>query len=329
MPVLTIAVTYHNESEETINRLFESIDFQAGVDFKEIRIIVVNDTESPLDIDFSKYINICRSIEYIRSDYQNNIGLSRQTAIDRCSTKYIMFCDCDDMLSDALVLYEIVNRISSNKDVYTFDFLQEYPFMNSYRYMQKGANTTWCFGKVYNVDFLKKHNIRFSPKLRYHEDTYFNHLVAFYRPTQENLNMAGYIWKYNKSSITRANNHAYSHNSFDEYLDAIDLCLDEFMKVGIEDEQTQNEINHLMFSVIGDMYNRIQSYMDMYSESTKVLEKRLAKFINKYDHDLMCCSYEARPAINDGISQYKSQYNMPDETFIEFINRIMKENEIK
>lgn len=325
MKKLTLAITYHNEPFDVVRGLMESIDSQLGIDLSDVEFLIMNDTVEPVDIDLNPYVNIKDNARIVLSDVKNNIGLSRQCAIDNCTSPYIMFCDCDDSLSNVLVLSEIISGLATCKDLYHFDFLEEHISNGKNVYTQKGANTTWCFGKVYNVDFIRRNNIRFSEKLKYHEDTYFNHVFMFCLPTQENLNMVGYVWKNNVNSITRSNDHGYAVTSISEYIDSLDYCIEEFWSRGetAVDANMIDSINHLIYSVIGEVYGRVQTFKDKSPEGASIIEARLAKFIEKYDPQFGCFATKSSLAVNDGIRNALYKWTIPTETFYDFVSRIM------
>lgn len=227
--MISIIIPHHYEDKEKIKPLMTSINSQIGIDFDKIEILLCSDVDlSPLDaLDFTEYENICNRIRKIKSPFKNNIGLSRQAGIDEARGDYIVFCDADDSLYHMGALRELQDNINySHADMYRFKFLEEIGGQNTKDrlYKTKEFNWIWVFGKAYKTDFIRRNNIRFSSKLRYHEDSYFNFILRYKKPNVVDVDsFPMYLWRYSDTSITRANNHEYSFVTWDEFLDAISL----------------------------------------------------------------------------------------------------------
>lgn len=235
---ISIIIPYHNETIEKIEPLINSIDWQIGIDFSQIEIILCNDLEnSDSNIcyeDLKKYKNIFKSIKMIKSLYKNNPGMSRQTGIDVCRGKYVFFCDADDSLYNRGVLRELLDNIKfSQADIYQFKFMEEIGGgvpVNQYVYNTKEYNWTWVFAKAYKVEFLRENGIRFAPENRWHEDTYFNYLCKYCAPKLININSIGYLWGFNADSITRVNDHEYTFGSLDDYFRSVTLAFRKILQ---------------------------------------------------------------------------------------------------
>ena len=235
---ISVIIPYHNETIEKIEPLMNSINWQIGVDFAQIEIILCNDLEnSDGNIcyeDLKKYKNIFKSIKMIKSLYKNNPGMSRQTGIDMCKGKYIFFCDADDSLYNRGVLRELLDNIKfSQADIYQFKFMEEIGGdvpVDKYVYNAKEYNWTWVFAKAYRIEFLRENGIRFAPENRWHEDTYFNYLCKYCAPKLININSIGYLWGFNADSITRVNNHEYTFGSLDDYFKSVTLAFRKILQ---------------------------------------------------------------------------------------------------
>ena len=223
--MISIIIPHHLEDKEKIKPLMISMDQQIGIDFNSIEIILCCDLEqSPLDdYNFEEYTNISSRIKKIKSPYKQNPGMSRQTALDICLGEYVLFCDADDSLYNMGVLRELLENIEhSHADVYRFKFLEEIGSKNSASrsYNIKVHNWTWVFAQAYRVSFLRENNVRFSPSLRWHEDTYFNLILRYCNPDVVDINSIAYLWRYSDNSITRIDDHSYTFLSLDEFLEA-------------------------------------------------------------------------------------------------------------
>ena len=316
--ILSIIIPYHNEGQEHINPLLQSINGQLGVAFNNIEIIIVNDCEEQQELNFNSYTNLC-NINYIKSQYLNNPGLSRQTGLDKAQGAFVMFCDSDDTLASYFVLKDSFDFISKNNaDIYCLNFLEEFLQDNRFEYITKGTNITWVFSKIYKKEFLQSNNIRFSKEFLYHEDTYFNGLCVGCKAKMLLIPITGYVWKYNEKSITRKNNHKYTYNSCEEHIRAVELVQDKYDIRNLKSEDTQR----ILIQFFGLMYHNIHTIFKN-SEYRNNIETALSRLINKHDPKLLCLSEKWRPVVNMGIQQNFTPYFAPSELFENFIYRIV------
>lgn len=229
---ISIIIPHHNETKEQIHSLLNSIDSQVGIDFNDLEIILCRDIEtSPLDdCDFSEYKNIHNRIIRLKSSYKQNPGMSRQTGVDYAKGDYVFFCDADDSLYSVIVLRELIENINkTNADVYRFRFVEEIGSFESddLWYQVKPTNWVWVFAKAYRRQWLIDNNIRFNETIRWHEDTYYNLLCQYCEPNTVDIEDVAYLWKFSRTSVTRVNNHEYTFNTIDEYLDAVGKAFDK------------------------------------------------------------------------------------------------------
>ena len=286
---LSIIIPYHDETAEKIEPLMNSINWQIGVNFSNIEIILCNDLEdSDGNIqykDLEKYKNIFKSIKIIRSIYKNNPGMSRQFAIDTCRGKYVFFCDADDSLYNRGVLRELLDNINfSHADMYQFKFMEEIGgkdlTVEKYIYNTKHYNWVWVFAKAYRVEFLRENGIRFIPETRWHEDTYFNYLCKYCAPKLINIDSIGYLWGFNADSITRVNNHEYTFGSLDEYFQSITLAFRKILQEYHKDCSSDVLFNILYYYYVLNNPTSIQSPKYEYNE------KRYYDFVKEFLPDV-------------------------------------------
>lgn len=286
---LSIIIPYHDETTEKIEPLMNSINWQIGVNFSNIEIILCNDLEdSDGNIqykDLEKYKNIFKSIKIIRSIYKNNPGMSRQFAIDTCRGKYVFFCDADDSLYNRGVLRELLDNISfSHADMYQFKFMEEIGNKDlpteKYVYNTKNYNWIWVFAKAYRVEFLRENGIRFVPENRCHEDTYFNYLCKYCGAKLINIDSIGYLWGFNADSITRLNNHEYTFGSLDEYFQSITLAFRKILQEYHKDCSSDVLFNILYY------YYVLNNPMSIQSPKYEYNEKRYYDFVKEFLPDV-------------------------------------------
>lgn len=160
----------------TINKTLSSLVAQTDSNFE---VIVVDDCSAE-DI---KYIidtyNDKLKIKYIRNKKNFGCGMSRQVGIDNATEKFITFLDADDMFMPYTV--EIFNEIvKCNPDTeYVHTYFYEQQNINGEHFMLlRQDGYTWCHGKLYNLDSIKKYDIKNSPLVKYADDSYFNSMCS-------------------------------------------------------------------------------------------------------------------------------------------------------
>lgn len=282
---LSIIIPHHNETKEQIHKLLNSIDSQAGIDFKDIEVVLCRDIEkSPLDeCDFSQYSNIKNRIVRVVSQYKENPGMSRQAGIDIAKGDYVFFCDADDCLYSLLVLRELIDNINAtNADVYRFNFIEEVGsfFNDTLQYQMKNHNWVWVFAKAYRKEWLTKNNIRFNEYIRWHEDTYFNLLCQYCEPKTIDINDVAYLWCFSKTSVTRVGNHEYTFNSIDEYLDAVGRAFDK-----IYTEYGKNCGKNVL-NVINTYYKTLMNPNNRDKEKYNYIESCYYRFVKNFASNL-------------------------------------------
>ena len=282
---LSIIIPHHLETEEQIHPLLNSIDSQVGIDFNDIEVILCCDSEtSPLDeCDFSEYKNISDKILKLKSPYKQNPGMSRQLGVNNAKGDYIFFCDADDCLYHVVVLRELLENIKNTKaDVYRFNFIEEIGsfFDDRLEYQMKSANWIWVFAKAYRRQWLKDNNICFNENIRWHEDTYFNLLCQYCNPKTVDINDVAYLWRFSKTSVTRVNNHEYTFNTIDEYLDAVSRAFEK-----ITNEYRQNCAQNIL-NVINTYYKTLMHPSNRTQPKYELIEECFYKFIKRFANNL-------------------------------------------
>lgn len=192
------------KARDTLPALLDSLVAQT----KKMFIVYLS-----IDCDGEDYSDIIE--EYRRRGLAINIislpenvgpGLARQAVIDNCKMcEYVMFADSDDIFTPRAV--EVLSReIQRNAcDIVSSSFIREYKNDPSPIYNPlKQSTVTWFHGKIYRKQYLVENNIRFSEKIRFDEDAYFN-LVAFNCTNKKfMLEEVTYIWRDNNKSLTRS-----------------------------------------------------------------------------------------------------------------------------
>lgn len=196
-----IIPVYH--SKKTLPGVLNSLLAQTINQFY-ITIVVDGDNEDYIDLveDFK-----ARGLTINLITLEKNVGpgLARQAAMDADKeSKYFMLCDSDDLLMPQAVesLYRAISQ--NDFDIVSSSFFRHGPNENA---LQDVNNTaiTWCAGKIYRSEYIRKNNIRFHPALRLNEDSYFN--VVAWNSTQKRgqLHEVTVLMMDNPESLTRKN----------------------------------------------------------------------------------------------------------------------------
>lgn len=201
MSVLTVVVPVYN-MERYLPRCVESLQNQT---LKDIEIILVDDgspDQCPLLCE-----EYAKKDKRIRVIHKKNGGLSsaRNAGLDAASGKYLAFLDADDSVEPSMYeeLLEVIIR--ENIDFVMADYIRILSDGESYmkstsiragRYdkfaLEKEIYPSLIMGKnieygpllsvnhcLYDVDFLKRNNIRFDEQVRWSEDNIFSAIVGY------------------------------------------------------------------------------------------------------------------------------------------------------
>ncbi len=209
--MLSVIVPFHNTPSDTLATIAASIGIQQVITDK-IELIFIEDGPSRIDgvLTTFKLEDFIASKELLsRSSLYTlpeNVGpgLARQMGLNKANGRYVMFCDADDVLYSSVILHLMVSAIDDEgADYLSTNWVEETGPGN---YILHEQEISWVHGKMFRRSFLEKHGIQFHPELRVHEDTYFSSIAIDMTDNPRHLPEISYIWKYNKDSITRADN---------------------------------------------------------------------------------------------------------------------------
>lgn len=175
MPIYNVAAYVERALLSALNQTFESIEF-----------LLVDDrgTDNSMDI-VRRIIKEHPRGKYVRIiEHPHNIGVgaARNTAIDNAQGEYLFFMDSDDEITpDCIqVLYDKMMEEKVDMVVGSYDdkllngtTIERIRYQNlllkgkyklaKYIFTQRGVFHMQLWNKLYNIQFLKKNNIRCSP----------------------------------------------------------------------------------------------------------------------------------------------------------------------
>lgn len=321
--MISVIVPHYKETLEDMLPLLSSLNIQQGIDFNDMELLIINaNREAEISAEHLKdFKNIYPRTRTFFNEKEGYMGISRQIGIDNAKGDYAIFCDADDMLYSATVLYDLLTR--KGADVYSFQFVEEVKNGDNSGWVIHESQFTWMFAKSYRIQFLKDHHIRFSDTILWHEDTYFNQVLLAYNPVVEVLGYVGYVWKFSPNSITRRNNGEYTSKSMCMYIDALDERL-ERIKYILSDAVFANYVVSDIVYIYCTLQNNVQ--IDVLNSVRGNIEKRLAQYIVKYDPNLLCTSPKLIQIVSQRIrDSFANSIIIPLEGFNDFVHRIVGE----
>ena len=268
---LDILIPHYKESELTVKRLLDSINNQQGINFKYIKVIIVNDgDEVILSKDFLEQYKF--KINYVINKH-GGVSVARNKALELSDADFVMFCDSDDMFSDSIGLWQIFANLSEDVDVFRPTFLAEIPtdnkmlaeqfprlqerlqetqliknhvFTDFFVSVQPGQDglfgvaDTYLHGKVFKRQFLVENDIKFPENLTFNEDNYFCKIALMMSKKFLTYAQPYYLWKYNQNSVTKAfsNPADVDIRTFDQGVRSTDLMVQKLISAGARFLQT-------------------------------------------------------------------------------------------
>ncbi len=227
---LQILIPQYKESDEIIKPLLDSIAIQQNVNFNDIGVIIVNDgSDIKLSQKFLKTYPF--SIKYYLSKHKG-VSATRNECLKHATADYVMFCDADDMFYNACGLYIIFREIGiEDFEALISVFIEESrnPLTGEINYINHEMDSTFVHGKVYNRKFLIDNHIQFNPKLKIHEDSYFNCLAQKCAKEIKYCQSSFYLWKWRDESVCR-HDPKYILKTYNNMLDSNTELVKELLK---------------------------------------------------------------------------------------------------
>lgn len=220
--MLTVGIPAY-KAEDHIRDCLSSIMIQTVRD--NVTVIIGKDNPSD-DYDFLKKDFPQLDIEILDCEKNTGPGLARQRCLEAATTDWITFIDADDVFMTPFALESLLMGVVKPEVIEV-----QAPFCQEIVGHPQGARMVprndvghpWVFGRMYNVNFLKKNEIGFT-KLRAMEDGELNWKI---RMTIEGspllinvINDPVYLWRTgSEHSITRI---GVDDNGIPQY--NFDLC---------------------------------------------------------------------------------------------------------
>lgn len=276
---LTIVIPAYN-AHSTIISALASIVMQTQRE--NIQCIIVDDCSIETYDNIISNFKILLDIQLIRLSCNQGPSYARNEGLKKVSTPYVMFMDADDNLIHPYVIENLLNTLLEDSRGYMVisDFIEHDKFNCASNIKQ--ADHIWTFGKIYKVDYLRKHNITFG-KYNQNEDTAFNlecRLAATEQDYIYTLSDITYSWNFVSNAITKKNNSEYSYTT--STIGAIGNIREVLLKY-------KNKANDLIFYNENLLLYLISAYCT-YNQMIYLnngYDKELLKITKQYYQDLI------------------------------------------
>lgn len=304
--MLDIIVTHYKEPWEVGKPLFDILGLQRGINFAEMRVLLVNDGEEnhlPDEL-FKEYPYRVEQIDITHG----GVSAARNAGMDHATAEWINFCDFDDTYTNVYALRDVMNVLPNpNYDMLWADCLSENFNENEdgLVFIPERAIFVFLHGKYYRRSWLVESGLRFDPDFRFQEDSLFNALVLaildYHRIGRIKAFTPPFAWCRRNGSVTLSGGPEDVATMF-HFMRNVKVC--------------EYYIEHLPEDRIRDMV--VRSTYDAYlmaNSKTGVTEdfrldviNRFGKFIRKYD------KYYGRPE-DDILLQIEdvSRYELEDK----------------
>ena len=202
---LDIIVTHYREPWELGKKLFDILGLQRGIDFGDIRVMLIHDGTDPFPEEY--FSGRPYRVEQFRIAH-GGIAAARNAGIRLSAAEWIMFCDFDDTFANVYALRDYLTIIPNDKyDMIWAPFYAEDVTKDGKMILhERGQNVVFVHGKMYRRQFLLDTGLRFPEDLEFNEDSCFNAMLNticdYRRIGAMKAPNIPYVWAFNPNSLT-------------------------------------------------------------------------------------------------------------------------------
>lgn len=288
MAKLTLVVLHYKEPWETCKFLFDSIEMQHGIDFNDIRVLVVNDGDE-LILDKSLFDRYRFDVEYAVKPH-GGISDTRNYGIEHVDTEYLMFCDSDDGFLNLYGLHMVLGAIQEGFDVLVGSFVEEQPIGDGWRIYRRDKSPVFCHAKAYRRQFLMDKNLRFDTRLWFSEDSVFNNM-AIHEAERDGkvkyIETPFYLWAWNAESTVRKDRETIILRQYEQVMTMRTLICEGLKERGFTEDYRKS-----VCRAIADAYCDFNSPIFVKAGHEKLVQKaerEFKKFYRRYSGEFMGC----------------------------------------
>ena len=280
---LDLIVPHYDEPWETCKYLFDSIAMQRGVDFSNIKVIVVNDGDNcAIDERHEEYFKNCPYCAIGHTMPHGGVSAARNKGLELSDADYVMFCDCDDGFLNNYGLHLVFSAMQEGFDYLYSDFVEEtYTEKNIQTITRHKSDLTFMHGKVYRREFLLEHNLLFDPDMTLHEDGYYNmlvYIVAKNKGKLKHIETPFYLWCWNENSTVRKNKEDFVLKTYPDVMKTrIGLCEQ------LQHREYKEEFETAVIMTVLNSYYDFQKTSYHVAKNEKYLRKAEKAFKGFYD----------------------------------------------
>ena len=243
MPMLDIIVTHYKEPWEVGKPLFDILALQRGIDFDQIKVILVNDGQEN-HLDDALFAGYPYKVEQLDIPH-GGVSAARNAGMDHATAEWINFCDFDDTYANVYAIKDILNILPAPD----YDFLwaqlltEDFTGQNTVlKITPEKAVFVFIHGKYYRRQWLLDSGIRFDETMPFQEDSLFNAyviaLLDYHRIGKINTYAPVYIWGRRLGSVSnsgREDEAVYGH-----FIRNLKVC--EFYLKHLPEERLQDMV---------------------------------------------------------------------------------------
>lgn len=288
---LDIIVPRYKEPWETGKYLFDTLVPQRGVDFNDIRVILVNDGEEDL-LDPEVFKNYPFRVDYLPKPH-GGVSAARNYGLDHATADYVMFCDFDDGFLNNYGIHLIFSAAVEGFDVMTSCFIEEVwnDKEGKMAIVRHDKDAVFIHGKAYRRQFLVDNNLRFDPDLTLHEDSFFNHLCMVTADDQiRDVGTPFYLWRWNDNSTVRQNKEHFVLRTYPELMKVRMRICEELKKRDFVDAYFTCVCKTVLDSFYD--FNKTEYCIDKNAKMAREAEKAFRKFWMKYGDSFNECNMQ-------------------------------------
>ena len=228
---LQFLVPQYEEDESIVKPLLDSIAIQQNVDLEnDVGVIIVNDgSDVILSQDFLGQYPF--HIQYILAPH-GGVSAARNVALDAATAEYVVFSDADDILYNACGLWIVFREMKDEGfDGMVSLFVEEtrHPVTREVVYINRENDSTFVHGKVWRLQYLREHGLRWNENLTIHEDSYFNLLARNMSDKIKYCTSPWYLWKWRDNSVCR-HDPKYMLKTYRDFIKSNDALIDELLR---------------------------------------------------------------------------------------------------
>ena len=302
---------------------------QRMTNFHDVGVILVNDGEEnelPAECFEGYPFNT-----YQISIPKGGVSRARNAGLDASNADWVMFCDFDDMFSNAFGIYLIFCAMNENKyDTLWSWFTEETQDAEGNLVVaHHGRDFVFVHGKAHRRQFLVDNGLRFHPKLTIHEDAYFNWLVQTVAGEDRicEIKTPFYLWKWNDNSVVRRDKaDDYILLTYDHLIRQKIAITEELIKRGMAEPAVL-----LVAKTVIDVYYDCQQVTWRVPKNRELLQKAenwFAAYLKRYAEfyrkaDIKVIAGLAKSCRDNAVK--KGLFFMECETLKQWLEHIMKD----